>query len=113
MRTTLGPNATLVHLNLAPGHIAALPVLDALAQSIPIERAQTMDWARSGPFALAAEPPIWAPFRERLSVPLEALPREEFYAAATSPDVAVVIATAETAVYANLLLTVGVRSDEF
>ena len=115
VRTTLGPNATRVHLNLAPGQIAAPPVLEVLNQSIPIERAESMDWAREGPFALDAEPPIWSTYREVLgeAVPLEPVERFTFYEAAASPDVALVIATGEEAVYANLLLTVGVRTDAF
>lgn len=113
--TTLGPRARLVHLNLRPGMVPALPVLEALVASVPLERAVSMDWAREGPHALAAEPPIWAEFRRRLGpdLPLEPIERHAFYAEAAGADVALTIATGEEAVYANLLLTIGVRSEEF
>lgn len=113
--TTLGPSAQLVFLNLAPDMVPARAVLEALVASVPIERAQTMDWARQGEFALSAEPPIWSEYREvlREGPSLEPVERFAFYEAARSQDVALVIATGESAVYANLLLTIGVRSEAF
>jgi len=112
--TTLGPNAQLVSLNLAPGIVSASQVLHALVGQVEFERACVMDYARSGAYALAAEPPIWADFQATLragqsALELEPVERQAFYAAAAAPDVALVIATAETALYANLLLTIGVR----
>ena len=112
--TTLGPNAQLVSLNLTPGVVSATQVLTALAGQVEFERACVMDYARSGDYALEADPPIWAEFRSALQaagaqLELETVERHAFYAAAAEPDVALVIATAETAIYANLLLTIGVR----
>jgi L-fucose mutarotase len=40
--------------------------------------------------------------------PLQPLARFTFYAAASEKDVALVIATGEQRIYANLLLTIGV-----
>jgi len=56
--TTLGPNARLVHLNLAPGQLGATEVLSALLSAIPVEQAAVMDTLKSGPFAMSGEPDI-------------------------------------------------------
>ena len=114
--TTLGPNAQLVSLNLAPGVVSCTQVLAALANQVPIERAQVMGYARNGPHSLAADPPIWSEFRSLLlsagaDLALEEVERAEFYRYAAQPNVALTIATAERAIYANLLLTIGVRRD--
>lgn len=111
--TTLGPRATLVSLNLSPGVVTCTQILEALCTAVPIEAAATMDYARSGPYALSEAPPIWAEFRQILSaagVPaeLEPLERMAFYAAAAAPDVCLTIASADQRIYANLMLTLGV-----
>jgi L-fucose mutarotase len=56
------------------------------------------------------EPPIFAEFRELLGeeIPLQTLGRFEFYEAARGEDTALVIATGEQRVWANVLLTIGV-----
>ena len=94
--------AARVYLNLAPGLLSVTDVLGVLVHAIPIEAAEVMIPA-DGP-----EPPTFAEFRGLLEVELRALGRHEFYDAACSPDVAVVVATGESRIYANLLLTVGV-----
>ena len=112
-RTTLGPNAELVSLNLAHGIVTASQVLTALAGAIPIEAATVMATLTEGPYALAEEPPIWSEFRQILAAhdctrPLEQLERFAFYEAGRGQDVALTIATGEQRIYANLLLTIGV-----
>ena len=111
--TTLGPNARLVHLNLAPGLIGATRVLEVLATAIFIEKVELMEPLREGPLAMAGEPPIWAEFRKvlgRAGVAGEPtqMRRLEFYRAAQQPEVALVIQTGEQKIYANVLLTIGV-----
>jgi L-fucose mutarotase len=116
--TTLGPNARLVCLNLAPGLIGANAVLEVLLSAIPVEAAAVMQYATRGAHALDDEPPVWEEFRRTLrehgmNARLDLLERAAFYAAARSPDVALTIATGEQAIYANVLLTIGVvRSDQ-
>lgn len=102
--TGSNPAARRVYLNLAPGTVSATEVLKALVQAIPIEKAQVMMPAE-GP-----EPAIFGEFRALLGpgLPLSPLGRFEFYDAARVPDTALVIATAEERIYANLLLTIGV-----
>ncbi len=111
--TKLGPHARLVNLNLSPGLVDCVQVLRALVTAIPIEDAAVMQYATSGPYALAVEPEIWGDFRDTLQAagftqPLNTIERFAFYDAAGTPDVALTIATGEQRIYANLLLTIGV-----
>ena len=109
--TKLGPNAELVHLNLAPGLVSATDILRVLVQAIPIEAAEVMTSGEG------AEPEIFAEFREILKdsvtfdrdhVELTMHDRFTFYDVAEAPDVALTIQTGEQRIYANLLLTIGV-----
>ncbi len=115
--TKLGSNATLVHLNLAPGMLNVTDVLRVLTATIPIEAAEVM-MPNDGP-----EPPIFAEFRTLLQQAttfdrdeITLMPRERFafYDLAAADDVALTIQTGEERIYANLLLTIGVvtRSDD-
>jgi L-fucose mutarotase len=111
--TKLGVNATLVSLNLMPGLVSGTQVLEAIVSAVPIEGAAVMEPMTSGPNAYKGEPPIWDQFRKILKgagadVTLEPIERFAFYDEAGTDDVALTIATAEQAVYANLLLTIGV-----
>lgn len=110
--TTLGPNARLVHLNLAPDLLGVTQILEVLVKSVAFEKAEVMAPLRKGPYALKGEPPIWKSFRKHLEdsgiVQLDLIERADFYEVARSPDVALVIQSGETAVYANILLTIGV-----
>ena len=103
--TTAGPNAELVYLNLTPGVVNATEVLKALVSAMPIEAAYVMATADG------SEPPIFEEFRQLLgaTLPLKPLNRFKFYEAVSEPSVCLVIATGEERIYANLLLTVGVR----
>ena len=79
--TTLGPNAKLVSLNLAPGVVTVTQVLEALVGAIPIEAAQTMMYETTGPYALDADPPVWQEYRavfERAGQPLELKPIDKW-----------------------------------
>lgn len=101
------PQARRVYLNLAPGMLNATDVLTALVDAIPIEAAHVMV-PDSGD-----EPAIFGEFRALMpAMQLYILRRYEFYEAAGAPDVALVIATGERRVYANLLLTIGVVPPE-
>jgi L-fucose mutarotase len=111
--TTLGRHATLVSLNLAPGIVSATQVLDALVGAVVIEDVAVMDTLKTGPYAVAEDPPIWQEFVDSLAsagapTDLKRLERFEFYESVAGDDVALVVATAEQRIYANLLLTIGV-----
>jgi L-fucose mutarotase len=108
-----GPHAEVVYLNLAPGQLLVTDVLRALLTAIPVEKAAVMDYARTGPYALPAEPPIWGEFRRcfddvSTTLELEKIERFKFYEAAATPDVCLTVATGDQRIYANLLLTIGV-----
>ena len=102
--TGANASARRVYLNLAPGMVKVTDVLRVLIDAIPIEAAQVMQPATGD------EPPIFDEFRALLSkdIALQPLGRFEFYDTARLPDVALVIATGEQRIYANLLLTIGV-----
>jgi L-fucose mutarotase len=112
--TSRGPNAQLVYLNLAPGVLGVCDVLKILTQALPIEAAAVMAVNKTGPYALKEDPDIWHDFRHLLKDTdakgeLTQIERFAFYDAARSPEVALIIATGEQKIYANLLLTIGVR----
>jgi L-fucose mutarotase len=101
--TGASPTARRVFLNLAPGLVSVPDVLQVLTTAIPIEAANIMS---SGDLA---EPPIIQEFRKLLpSLELQPLERFAFYDAVWSSDTALVIATGEQRIYANILLTIGV-----
>lgn len=102
--TQCGMNAERVYLNLAPGMPTVTQVLDALLSAIPIEGASVM----APPDG--SDPEIFAEFSERLSgIDLDRLSRLPFYEAASGDDTCLTIITGEQRIYANLLLTIGVR----
>jgi L-fucose mutarotase len=108
-----GPNAEVVYLNLAPGQVLVTDVLRALLTAIPVEKAEVMDYARTGPYALSADPPIWEEFRRLFrdgggEIELEKVERFKFYQIAGTPEVCLTVATGDQRIYANLLLTIGV-----
>jgi L-fucose mutarotase len=111
--TARGPNAELVHLNLTPGLVGARELLDVILSAVPVEQSMVMAGEPDGPWQLEREPPIWADFRaalarHRAAPELEAVERHAFYALARTPDVALTIASGETALYANIFLRIGV-----
>jgi len=114
--STLGPNAELVSLNLSPGIVTCTQVLEALLSAIPVERANTMMYEKTGPYALEEDPPVWAEYRRAmkdasLALELEPIEKWDFYKAVSTPDHVLTIQTADQQRFANLLLTIGVRMD--
>jgi L-fucose mutarotase len=114
--STLGPSAELVSLNLMPGVVTCTQVLQAVLSATPIEAANTMDYERTGPYALSEDPPVWDEYRQAirgagLSVELKPIEKWDFYKAVTTPDHVLTIQTADQQRFANLLLTIGVRMD--
>jgi L-fucose mutarotase len=108
-----GPNAEVVFLNLSPGKLTCTDVLSALLTVINVEKAEVMDYARTGPNSLKEDPPIWNEFRQILheagaDLELEKIERFKFYDDAGTKEVALTIATGDQRIYANLMLTIGV-----
>lgn len=119
--TKRGANATVVYLNLMPGVVSAVQVLKAVVSAIRIERVEVMQPSPADKenLGIKGEPSIWKNFRETLlgtkismgaGIPMGLAPleRSKFYEDATSSDVALIIATGEPALFANVLLTIGV-----
>ena len=114
--TAIGPNAQLVSLNLAPGIVTCTQVLAALLSAVPIERANTMMYETTGPYALDEDPPVWNEYRSAigaagLSLALEPIEKWQFYEAVATRDHVLTIQTADQQRFANLLLTIGVRME--
>jgi len=109
-----GPGASLVSLNLAPGIVTVAQVLRVLLTAIPIEAVNTMGMPPDDPVRLPHDPPVWNEYRAilrdaGLHLDLQPIPRWDFYEAVSSRDHVLTIQTADQALWANLLLTIGVR----
>lgn len=112
--SAMGPRAELVSLNLAPGLVTVAQVLKVLLTAIPVEAVNTMGMPEDDPYRLPNDPPVWQTYRDILraaesTVELEPISRWEFYEAVDSRDHVLTIQTGDQALWANLLLTVGVR----
>lgn len=111
--TRHGPNAEMVYLNLSPGLLLVTDVLKALVSVLPIEKAEVMDYDRTGPYGFSQDPPIWGEFRQILTssgnqIDLSPIERFQFYDTAGAPDITLSVATGDQRLWANLLLTIGV-----
>lgn len=109
-----GPQAQLVSLNLMPGIVNCNQVLEAILSAVPIECIQTMMYEKTGPYALAEDPPVWNDYRETirragLSLALQPIEKWDFYQAVVTADHVLTVQTADQQRYANLLLHIGVR----
>ena len=113
--TRRGPNAELVCLNLSPGVVSCAQVLRAVLSAAPVDLVNTMGIPPDDAYAQGSEPPVWNEFRKvlkeaRLKLRLEPIPKWDFYKAVESPDHVLTIQTADQALWANLLLTMGCRT---
>src|SRR5438067_3605824 len=100
-----GPNAELVCLNLMPGVVTCAQVLRAVLSAVPVEVAHTMMYETAGPYALTADPPVWAQYREEiqragLELELQPIEKWDFYQAVTTPDHVLTIQTGDHQRYA-------------
>ncbi len=112
--STMGPHAVLVSLNLAPGVVTVRQVFETLLTAVPLEAVHTMGMPEDDPHRLPQDPPVWDEYRLALQaasidIPLTPISRWDFYKAVASTDHVLTIQTADQALWANLLLTVGVR----
>jgi L-fucose mutarotase len=112
--SAIGPKAELVSLNLAPGLVTVSQVLRVLLTAIPVEAVSTMGMPEDDPYRLPHDPPVWNDYRSILSaaglaIELQPISRWEFYDAVDSRDHVLTIQTGDQSLWANLLLTVGVR----
>ena len=113
--TKRGPNAEVISLNLSPGVPTVTQVLRALLSAVPVDRVSTMGIPPDDPYAQQGEPPVWNEYRAVLKeaglpLGLEPVLKWDFYREVESPDHVLTIQTADQALWANVLLTVGCRT---
>jgi len=113
--TKRGPNAELICLNLSPGIVTVAQVLRAVASAVPVDAINTMGIPVDDPYAQKGEPPVWAEYRQilraaKMKLKLEPIQKWQFYEAVQSPDHVLTIQTADQALWANVLLTMGCRT---
>lgn len=114
--TKKGPNASLVCLNLSPGLVSVTQVLRAILSAAPIDRVNVMGIPADDPYASLGEPPVWQEFRGALrdsgaKLELEPILKWDFYRHVESPDHVLTVQTGDRALWANVLLTLGCRTD--
>jgi L-fucose mutarotase len=112
--TKKGPHADVVCLNLSPGVVSVAQALRAVLSAVPVDEINTMGIPPDDPYAKHGEPAAWAEFREiaraaGIVAPLTPISKWDFYKAVESPDHALTIQTADQALWANVLLTIGCR----
>jgi len=110
----IGPEAELVSLNLSPGVVSCSQVLQALVTAIPLDTVNTMGIPEDDPYAEHGPPPIWGEYEQilaeaKLDLKLEPIQKWDFYDAVMSDDHVLTIQTADQALWANVLLTIGCR----
>jgi L-fucose mutarotase len=113
--TKKGPNAEVVCLNLSPGIVTVAQVLRAVLSAVPIDVVNTMGIPADDPYAKFGEPPVWKEFREivkeaGLNVEMQPILKWDFYKAVESNDHVLTVQTADQALWANVLLSVGCRT---
>ncbi|HSH94835.1 MAG TPA: RbsD/FucU family protein [Roseimicrobium sp.] len=114
--TKKGPNAEVVCLNLSPGCVTVSQVLRAILSAVPVDFVNTMGIPADDSYAQKGEPPVWAEFRQVMkesgcTVPLEPVLKWDFYKHVESPDHVLTIQTGDQALWGNLLLTMGCRTN--
>ena len=97
--------ARLVHLNIAPDLLSVTQVLELLTTAVNFEAATLMVPDDDTEVEAHRE------YRRVLGdgVPFETTDRWSFYDLARSPDVGLIVATGDRRLYANVVLTVGLR----
>ena len=113
--TKRGPRSELISLNLSPGVVTVVQVLRALLSAVPFDQINIMGIPPDDPYAKYGDPPAWNDYRLALKeagspLTLEPILKWDFYRQVESPDHVLTIQTADQALWANVLLTVGVRT---
>lgn len=112
--TRPNPRAKVVFANYTKGVVDAVTLLKLIVELVPVEKVEVMAPERTGPYAMQEDPPIWTDFRKVLAEEsdfrgeLTQLDKPAFNVVAGSEDVFLVIASAETQIFANIMITIGV-----
>ena len=91
-------------------------VLETLLTAIPVDALHTMGVPADDSYAIQGDPPVWAEYRrivEAANLPVELKPIDkwQFYEAVMSRDHVLTIQTGDQALWANVLLTLGCRTE--
>lgn len=98
---TMTKDAEIVYLALTPGEPNVTTVLNAILDTVNVEKAEVM-CPDDGHI-----PEIFEELRNRLGLELSKLSRYSFYDACMEQSVRLAILTGELRTYSNILLTVG------
>jgi L-fucose mutarotase len=114
--TKRGPNSRLVSVQISPGVPTVAQVLRAIVATVPIDQINTMGIPEDDAYAKYGEPPAWAEYRDiaasaSIAAPITPLLKWDFYATVESADHVLTVQTADQALWANVLLTMGCRTD--
>ena len=87
----------------------------AVLSAIPVDVVNTMGIPADDPYAKFGEPPVWKEFRQilkeaGLTAEMQPILKWDFYKAVESVDQVLTIQTADQALWANVLLSVGCRT---
>jgi L-fucose mutarotase len=108
------PQAELVCLQLTPGIPTVAQVLRSLVSAVPIDALNTMGIPPDDPYAKFGEPPAWVEYRAIAKqaglATIEPIEKWSFYKAVESSDHVLTIQTADQALWANVLITIGCRT---
>jgi L-fucose mutarotase len=89
-------------------------VLRALLTAVPVDALNIMGIPPDDPYAKFGEPPAWSEFRllakEAGIEAINPISKWDFYKAVESPDHVLTVQTADQALWANVLLTLGCRT---
>ena len=85
-----------------------------MLSAVPIDAINIMGIPKDDPYARKGSPPVWAEYRRvlkqsHLKLQLEPIMKWDFYEAVESRDHVLTIVTADQALWANVLLTIGCR----
>jgi L-fucose mutarotase len=111
--TKRGAQSELICLQLTPGVPTVAQVLRALLSAVPVDTLNTMGIPPEDPYAKFGEPPAWSEYRALAKevgvAAIEPIGKWEFYQAVESSDHVLTIQTADQALWANVLVTIGCR----
>jgi L-fucose mutarotase len=90
-------------------------VLRAILSVVPVDAINTMGIPPDDPYASHGEPPAWTEFRmiakeAGIKAAIEPISKWDFYKCVESADHILTVQTADQALWANVLLTVGCRT---
>jgi L-fucose mutarotase len=113
--TKRGRYSRLVALQLSPGVPTVAQVMTAIVSTVPIDLVNTMGIDEDDPYAKFGEPAAWAEYRAiaaaaNVTTPVQPIPKWDFYKAVESDDHVLTVQTADQALWANVLLTIGCRT---